>query len=166
MSLEEEQARQRAAEGSQSATQLPLSAGTEAAQGETGPSSATESQACLSHGTPQPADGTPSERPLVLPLADDRTGQATSADDSEHSILQRALALSKGEADRDGDIDMAGNPIGSREAAESSADGHSEGDCAGGDEEMTEEEAIAHAIQMSLQDNDAGAHRGSDKSRR
>lgn len=138
MSLEEEQARQRAAEGTSvsAATDLPpvLEANDETMAGTT-----STAAAAATPPLPQPTSTAassllPSKGSLVLPGADAISGSGTAAtDESEEAMLQQAIALSKGGGDqigdsRDEDVEMGDE----------------------GDEEMDEEEAIARAIEMSL----------------
>lgn len=90
---------------------------------------------------------------MVLPGAESITGEGHNADDeSEEAMLQKAIALSQaGEASHttDEDVDMASaEPSAGRRAVVA---GQGEGDQ---DEEMDEDEAIARAIQMSLQEGD------------
>lgn len=143
LSLEEEQARQRAVEGS-SGSQAPtlptVSEGTESSA----PAPATASST---------AGGLAASGSMVLPGAESITGEGRNADDeSEEAMLQKAIALSQaGEASHthDEDVDMASaEPSAGRRAVVA---GQGQGE---EDEEMDEDEAIARAIQMSLQEGD------------
>ncbi|KAN0065339.1 proteasome regulatory particle base subunit rpn10 [Thecaphora frezii] len=158
MSLEEEQARQRAAEnatGSQGSSLPTVSEGAE------GSAQATKATASSSGGLPGSGS-------MVAKGAESITGEGANADDeSEEAMLQKAIALSQagasdgsGSATKDEDVEMA--------AADSEAAGKGAGTGAGKavvaganegdeDEEMDEDEAIARAIEMSL------AERGEDE---
>ncbi|KAI0269386.1 hypothetical protein BC834DRAFT_806937, partial [Gloeopeniophorella convolvens] len=74
-----------------------------------------------------PAEGAAPAAPAALP--------APAADEEEEALLQRALALSEGRAGAGADVEMA-------EGASASA--------GGADEELSEEEMIARAIEMSM----------------
>ncbi|PWN26253.1 hypothetical protein BDZ90DRAFT_265211 [Jaminaea rosea] len=164
MSLEEEQARQRAAEGSvaasgSNAASLPTVSETQEAPSTTASASTSAAAPPQAGGPTAPAAGMPSGGSLVPPGADALSGTSAGAgndgEDDEDAMLQRALALSaqpqeEGQAvptqtesaesgRHDEDVEMGG-------AGATVATNEDE------DEEMTEEEAIAHAIQMSLQD--------------
>lgn len=88
----------------------------------------------------------PSGGSLITPSADAHAGQGTSAgDESEEALLRQAMALSRGGVDED--VEMgADDSTGNARATVAGADGE--------DEEMTEEEAIARAIEMSMQDGE------------
>ncbi|GAC74711.1 hypothetical protein PANT_12d00102 [Moesziomyces antarcticus T-34] len=138
LSLEEEQARQRAAEGT-SGSQAPslptVSEGTE-----------TSAPAAAA------AAGLAGTGSMVPRGAESITGEGHNAnDESEEAMLQKAIALSQGvgSATNDEDVDMASaEPSAGRRAIVA---GQGEGE---EDEEMDEDEAIARAIQMSLQEGD------------
>ena len=89
---------------------------------------------------------------MVPKGAESITGEGHNADDeSEEAMLQKAIALSQaGEAKtNDEDVDMtSAEPSGGRRAVVA---GQVEGE---EDDEMDEDEAIARAIQMSLQEGD------------
>ena len=88
----------------------------------------------------------------MIPLNTDAlTGVGASAmDESEDEMLRQALALSQGGAgDRASGIQDEDVEMGSGGAAAAAGDDGAEED---EDEEMTEEEAIARAIEMSLQE--------------
>ncbi|KIS69910.1 putative 26S proteasome regulatory subunit Rpn10 [Mycosarcoma maydis] len=141
LSLEEEQARQRAAEGS-SGSQVPsLPTVSEGAENIT-----------AATGSAGPAAGLAGSGSMVPKGAESITGEGHNADDeSEEAMLQKAIALSQaGEAKtNDEDVDMtSAEPSGGRRAVVA---GQVEGE---EDEEMDEDEAIARAIQMSLQEGD------------
>ncbi|WFD18226.1 proteasome regulatory particle base subunit rpn10 [Malassezia caprae] len=138
LSMEEEQARQQAAQSSQ------------------GGDNTTEEQAMhedhpLAPEDRQPAEGaTGSLVPVDAPpltgtasLDTDMTRQA----ESEDALLQQALALSKGEAPADEDVSMKE----SEQEPRATVAGANDGD---DDEEMTEQQAIARAIEMSLKDSE------------
>lgn len=135
MSLEEEQARQRAAEG-----------------GTAAPSGAME---VIAEDAESAALGTtpalPSSGSLVLSGADNIAGTGVAAQNTaEEEMLRQAIALSRGGGDTTttsgdvGDVDM-NNP------AELSG-----GQTLDEDEDMDEEEAIARAIEMSLRKDASG----------
>ncbi|CDS01993.1 probable 26S proteasome regulatory subunit Rpn10 [Sporisorium scitamineum] len=145
LSLEEEQARQRAAEGTSSGSQAPtlptVSEGTE------GATAATQA------GSSGAAAGLAGSGSMVVRGAESITGEGHNADDqTEEAMLQKAIALSQaGDASHtnDEDVDMtSAEPSGARRAVVA---GQGEGE---EDEEMDEDEAIARAIQMSLQEDD------------
>lgn len=85
--------------------------------------------------------------------AESITGEGHNADDeSEEAMLQKAIALSQaGDAsksnDEDEDMPSAEPSAGRRAVVAGQAEGEE-------DEEMDEDEAIARAIQMSLQEGD------------
>jgi 26S proteasome regulatory subunit N10 len=123
MSLEEEQARQRAVDGTSAAPDLAAV-----------PEATEETPLLAEESAPLATSAMPSRGSLVLPGADPITGTGPAAtDESEEALLQQAIALSKaGNIDsiNDEDVEM--------------------GDNADDDEDMDEEEAIARAIEMSL----------------
>ena len=91
-------------------------------------------QAAANATTNQPtAAAAPS--PSAPAATSQETQPAPATDDEEEAMLQQALAMS--EARDGGDVEMA-------EGAE-------------GDEELTEEEMIARAIEMSMQGEEEGA---------
>lgn len=167
MSLEEEQARQRAAEGDSSSAARANSSRPEGIEGQTTavpadgsnfPTSipATDAAAPTSVSEAQPGGSLiPSETRAVADVIHD------DASESEDSMLKQALALSQSRS-TDEDVQMSGveqpqygaiaqdpsDATGRVQGAPSSADAD--------DEEMTEEEAIARAIEMSLQDEGNG----------
>lgn len=137
MSLEEEQARQRASEQAPETASSTLAPVTEDMDAE--PSSQ------------QPAD-LASKGSMVLPGAESINGVGEGAtDEHEQEMQARAFALSQqGESHRAGNPDATSdlnNPRGKTEPSEIPTIATSNQD---GDEEMTEEEAIAKAIEMSL----------------
>lgn len=85
--------------------------------------------------------------------AESITGEGHNADDeSEEAMLQKAIALSQageGSKTNDEDVDMASAEpsSGPRAVVAGQVEGEE-------DEEMDEDEAIARAIQMSLQEGD------------
>lgn len=169
MSLEEEQARQRAAEATSSA-QPSLAPVAETAETR-GPLATTSAPTTATTRAPAATGPTaapstmPSGGSLVPPSADDISGAGLSAaDESEDGMLQRALALSRGPHDGHEDVEMGADGQTEEQrhntAFAAASGSHDE------DEEMTEEEAIAHAIQMSLQENGADADQSSGQSRR
>ncbi|KAL4401681.1 proteasome regulatory particle base subunit Rpn10 [Malassezia pachydermatis] len=135
LSMEEEQARQRAAQQTEHS---------EEAQ------PATEDDMTLAPEDRLPAEGaTGSLVPVDAPSLAGTEGLHTDISDQaerEDALLQQALALSKGEA-----VPMEDEPMESNDTSTQRATvaGMNEGD---EDEEMTEEEAIARAIEMSLKD--------------
>lgn len=142
MSLEEEQARQRAAESATSGSQAtPLPPVAERAEGSS-------------------AGGLAGSGSLVAKGAESILGEGANADDeSEEAMLQKAIALSQGgggdASTKDEDVDMdADESDGTRAIGKAFVAGRSQGD---DDEEMDEDEAIARAIEMSL------AERGDDE---
>ncbi|KAJ1031266.1 hypothetical protein NDA18_002484 [Ustilago nuda] len=143
LSLEEEQARQRAAEGTSRSQAPTLPTVTEG----------TEGNAPAVAGTADVAGGLAGSGSMVLRGAESITGEGHNADDeSEEAMLQKAIALSQaGETSQsnDEDVDMASaEPSAGRRAVVAGAGEDEE------DEEMDEDEAIARAIQMSLQEGD------------
>lgn len=124
MSLEEEQARQRAVDGTSAAPDLAAV-----------PEATEETPLLADDSAPLAASVLPSRGSLVLPGADPITGTGPAAtDESEEALLQQAIALSKAgivDSIHDEDVEMGDN---------------AEDD----DEDMDEEEAIARAIEMSL----------------
>ena len=144
MSLEEEQARQRANEqassGASGSASLPATA-----EANVAPSSALAPTAPQQQATSVSPAGKGS---LVADGAESITGTGKGADDQdEEAMLARALALSQQSQDT-GDVEMS-------TALQSSSSVANENQPAAGDqaeeEELTEEEAIARAIEMSLQ---------------
>ncbi|KAJ1019974.1 hypothetical protein NDA16_004255 [Ustilago loliicola] len=143
LSLEEEQARQRAAEGGSGSQAPTLATVTEG----------TEGNAPAVAGTADVAGGLAGSGSMVPRGAESITGEGHNADDeSEEAMLQKAIALSQaGETSQsnDEDVDMASaEPSAGRRAVVAGAGEGEE------DEEMDEDEAIARAIQMSLQEGD------------
>lgn len=143
LSLEEEQARQRAAEGTSRSQAPTLPTVTEG----------TEGNAPAVAGTADVAGGLAGSGSMVPRGAESITGEGHNADDeSEEAMLQKAIALSQaGETSQsnDEDVDMASaEPSAGRRAVVAGAGEDEE------DEEMDEDEAIARAIQMSLQEGD------------
>nr|QBH67463.1 putative 26S proteasome regulatory subunit Rpn10 [Ustilago esculenta] len=143
LSLEEEQARQRASEGasgSQAPTLPTVSEGAEV--------NATASVGASSAVSTLPGSGS-----MVLRGAESITGEGHNVEDeSEEAMLQKAISLSRASETshtNDGDVDMtSAEPSAGRRAV---VVGQGEGE---EDEEMDEDEAIARAIQMSLQEGD------------
>lgn len=136
MSMEEEEARQRAAQSGQ-----PAPEGQPAAEGQP-PAESQPSNRDGAVGSMVPSDAQP-----ITGTAHTET-QASNEAQSEQAMLDQALALSRG--DGENDVQME-----SQEAPRATVAGANDGDA---DEEMTEEEAIARAIQMSLKDgNDQDA---------
>lgn len=138
LSLEEEQARQRAAEGT---------------SGSQAPTLPTVSEGAEVNAPAVAAAGLAGSGSMVPRGAESITGEGHNADDdSEEAMLQKAIALSQaGEASHtnDEDVDMdSAEPSGGRRAVVAGAGEGEE------DEEMDEDEAIARAIQMSLQEGD------------
>lgn len=138
LSMEEEQARQQAAQ-------------TEA-QGEDAPSGDQTMNEVFSLAPEdrQPAEGAagslvPVDAPPLTGTAHLDTDMARQAE-SEDALLQQALALSRGEAPAEEDVSMNDD---SEQAPRATVAGANEGD---EDEEMSEQEAIARAIEMSLKD--------------
>ena len=143
LSLEEEQARQRAAEGSSGSQAPTLPTVSEGAEGNT---------AALLAGASGAAGGLAGSGSMVPRGAESITGEGHNADDeSEEAMLQKAIALSQaGEASHttEEDVDMASaEPSAGPRAVVAGSQGEE-------DEEMDEDEAIARAIQMSLQEGD------------
>ena len=145
LSLEEEQARQRAAEGS---------------TGSQAPALPTVSETSETNTSAPSNDAGSSDRPglastgsMVVEGAEAITGEGHNADnESEESMLQKAILLSQAgasSATKDEDVDMTSadpsEPVRAVVAGEAQNDD---------DEEMDEDEAIARAIQMSLQEGD------------
>lgn len=119
MSLEEEQARQRAS--------------TQTAEGSTG-------------------SLVPSDAPPITGTEGMETDASNEAK-NEQALLEQALALSQGQEGKEQDQQeqqSGAEPSGSNEAPRATVAGLHEGD---EDEEMTEEDAIARAIEMSLMDS-------------
>ncbi|EPQ30813.1 uncharacterized protein PFL1_01712 [Pseudozyma flocculosa PF-1] len=144
MSLEEEQARQRAAEnasGTQGSTLPTVSEG-------------AESSAIAAVAAPSASTGLAGSGSMVAHGAEAITGEGANADDeSEEAMLQKAIALSQAGAG-DEDVEMAAaDPDAGKGSGKAVVAGQHEGD---EDEEMDEDEAIARAIEMSL------AERGED----
>lgn len=85
--------------------------------------------------------------------AESITGEGHNADDeSEEAMLQKAIALSQaGETSHSNDEDVDMTSAESSGARRAVVAGQAEGE---EDEEMDEDEAIARAIQMSLQEGD------------
>jgi len=140
LSMEEEQARQQSA---QSSTQGGDNTTDEQAMNEDHP---------LAPEIRQPAEGAtgslvPVDAPPLTGTANLDTDMARQAE-SEEALLQQALALSKGEAPADEDVSMKED---SEQEPRATVAGANDGD---DDEEMTEQEAIARAIEMSLKDAD------------
>ena len=134
--MEEEEARQRAAQSGQ-----PAPEGQPAAEGQP-PAESQPSNRDGAVGSMVPSDAQP-----ITGTAHTET-QASNEAQSEQAMLDQALALSRG--DGENDVQME-----SQEAPRATVAGANDGDA---DEEMTEEEAIARAIQMSLKDgNDQDA---------
>ncbi|SOV08066.1 probable 26S proteasome regulatory subunit Rpn10 [Ustilago sp. UG-2017a] len=143
LSLEEEQARQRAAEGTSRSQAPTLPTVTEG----------TEGNAPAVAGTADVAGGLAGSGSMVPRGAESITGEGHNADDeSEEAMLQKAIALSQAcetSQSNDEDVDMASaEPSAGRRAVVAGAGEDEE------DEEMDEDEAIARAIQMSLQEGD------------
>ncbi|KAJ1031460.1 hypothetical protein NDA13_001853 [Ustilago tritici] len=143
LSLEEEQARQRAAEGTSRSQAPTLPTVTEG----------TEGNAPAVAGTADVAGGLAGSGSMLPRGAESITGEGHNADDElEEAMLQKAIALSQaGETSQsnDEDVDMASaEPSAGRRAVVAGAGEGEE------DEEMDEDEAIARAIQMSLQEGD------------
>ncbi len=145
LSLEEEQARQRASEGTSGSQAPTLPTVTEGAE-VNAPAAAAASGASA-------AASLAGSGSMVPRGAESITGEGHGADDeSEEAMLQKAIALSQaGEASHttDEDVDMASaeSSAGRRAVVAGSGEGEE-------DEEMDEDEAIARAIQMSLQEGD------------
>lgn len=142
MSLEEEQARQRATEGGSG----PAESAEASLSTNQDPSIAQQANQTKTEGSNAKM---PSAGSLVLPGADAITGAGKAAsDEGENAMLQQAIALSRGNHDVEGgakeDVDMD-TQVRQDE-----------------DEEMDEEEAIARAIEMSLKgQNDSSTGKGS-----
>lgn len=157
MSLEEEQARQRASEGGPASTAPELASVSENAAQES--AAASSSTAGAPANTTAAAPGLPGTGSLIQPGAEAITGEGPAAhNQGEEDMLQRALALSKGGAgaasdSRDEDVAMGeGAGPGPGPGPGASAGGDDEED----DEDMDEEDAIARAIEMSLKKESAG----------
>ncbi|EST05944.1 Ubiquitin interacting motif [Kalmanozyma brasiliensis GHG001] len=143
LSLEEEQARQRAAEGT-SGSQAPSLPTVSEASEVAAPAAATAAS--------RTAGGLAGSGSMVPRGAESITGEGHNAEDeSEEDMLQKAIALSQAggaSASNDEDVDMASaEPSATRRAVVAGQEGEE-------DEEMDEDEAIARAIQMSLQEGD------------
>lgn len=168
MSLEEEQARQRAAEGHSASAAHGTSSRPEAIEG--------QSTALLADGSHPAATSLPATDSIatasaselqpgrsLIPPGTRAVGDAGDDEESESedSMLKQALALSQKQA-VDEDTQMSGvEQPQSEGTAQSSVDAVGQAQIASSataadDEEMTEEEAIARAIEMSLQDEGNG----------
>jgi len=146
MSLEEEQARQRASEGGASGSGEALPPVAEGSE----PSSTTTASSAIP-ATPKPAlAGSGS---MIMQGAESIAGAGAAADDdSEDAELQRALALSAGVGGEE-DVEMAS----ADDIAATATGGGTRATVVGADgedEEMSEEDAIARAIEMSLKENE------------
>lgn len=146
MSLEEEQARQRTTEGSSGSQAPALPTVSEASE-------SSASAPAPGTGPAATAPGLPGSGSMVMQGAEPITGEGTGAhNDSEEEMLQKAIALSQAGASslhKEEDVDMT--TAEASEAPRAVVAGQAEGD---EDEEMDEDEAIARAIQMSLQESD------------
>lgn len=141
MSLEEEQARQRAAEGASASTATDLPTVVEGSEA----TAATTAPIPITTGS----TGLPTTGSLVLPGAPSITGAGPAAsDESEEALLQQAIALSKGNTDSSTSTNVPGAASIATTATTKDEDVEMGDD--GEDEEMDEEEAIARAIEMSL----------------
>ncbi|CAO1634162.1 unnamed protein product [Parajaminaea phylloscopi] len=153
MSLEEEQARQRAAEGpSQQPSLAPISEASDVGHA-TDPSRDVASNSTVvgdatSRVAATASMSTSGPSSLSAPLS------GSSGEETEDALLQRALSLSRGVSDTDVHMDEGPAAATDQGGVTAAVPGralpgeHNDGE----DEEMTEEEAIAHAIQLSLQD--------------
>ncbi|KDN37230.1 hypothetical protein K437DRAFT_252013 [Tilletiaria anomala UBC 951] len=144
MSLEEEQARQRATVQSSSVSAAPVlsSVGEEPRTRTEDGGSAPEPALLAGRGS------------LIVTGAESITGAGNDAHDAdEEAMLARALALSQRvEPKQSEDAEMAAATSSALDKADSSnSDDRTECNPQDDDEEMTEEEAIARAIEMSLQ---------------
>lgn len=155
MSLEEEQARQRAAEGASAAPDLPPIS-------ETGiePSAATETTAMQSDAPTSSALGMPSKGSLVLPGADPLAGTGNaSQDESEEAMLKQAIALSHSQDSQavagQGRPESSSAPREDQDLVMGEESAGQVAQAADEDEDMDEEEAIARAIEMSLKGDKA-----------
>lgn len=133
LSMEEEQARQQAA----------------AQEGVRTDEQAMNEDHSLAPEDRQPAEGaTGSLVPVDAPPLTGTANLDTDAarhEESEEALLQQALAISRGEVPQDEDVSMKD----SENAPRATVAGENDGD---DDEEMSEQEAIARAIEMSLKD--------------
>lgn len=139
LSMEEEQARQQAAQGSAQD------------RDNTTDEQAMNEDHTLAPEDRQPAEGAagslvPVDAPPLTGTANLDTDMARQAE-SEEALLQQALALSRGDAPAEEDVAMKEN---SEQEPRATVAGANEGD---DDEEMSEQEAIARAIEMSLKDS-------------
>lgn len=173
MSLEEEQARVRAAEGTSGSSQTlpPVAEGSEpstttappppvaaAPSSSTAAAGASSSgSAAATSGPTAPQTGMPSGGSLINPTADAVAGHGSASEDqSEEELLRQAMAMSRGEGGgADEDVEMSSS--GAAPTTRTTRTGGGQATVAGAngeDEEMTEEEAIARAIEMSMQGED------------
>lgn len=95
-------------------------------------------QAATNAATNQPAASSSAPAPATsAPVPASATEPAPATDDEEEAMLQQALALSEArEGEHGGDVEM--------------------GEGGEGDEELTEEDMIARAIEMSMQGEEEG----------
>ncbi|PWN51130.1 hypothetical protein IE53DRAFT_368322 [Violaceomyces palustris] len=152
MSLEEEQARQRAAEAASSSSNPPTLP-TVAEGAEASSSTSAGNDVDGPPPAPQLSAGIHGKGSLIAEGAESIAGVGEDAnDESEEAMLAKAIALSQAGvnpsvAGKDEDVEMAAAEPEPTAPARATVAGANEGD---EDEEMTEEEAIARAIEMSL----------------